>query len=91
MTVRSARLLQEIEAGALDSKTPIGELLRKVIALGGQSGSEELRDWATRELRGYGPGDELPEYRKVAAPLHVDGNRRGAPHDWQADQPDAAA
>lgn len=32
----------------------------------------ELRDWATRELKGYGPNDELPEYRKIVAPLHLD-------------------
>ena len=72
MTKRSQRLLGEIEAGALDQKTPIGDLLRKVIALGGQAGSAELRDWATRELRGYGPDDELPSYRKIGAPLQLD-------------------
>jgi hypothetical protein len=69
---RSQRLLGEIEAGALDQKTPISGLLRKVIALGGQAGSAELRDWATRELRGYGPDDELPPYRKIGAPLQLD-------------------
>jgi hypothetical protein len=70
---RSHRLLGEIEAGALDQKTPIGDLLRRVMrALGGQAGSTEMRDWASRELRGYGPGDELPEYRKIAAPLQLD-------------------
>jgi hypothetical protein len=75
---RSQRLLGEIEAGALDEETPIGTLLRKVIALGGQAGSEELRDWATRELRGYGPEDELPPYRILNAPLKIDWrNMRG--------------
>lgn len=69
---RSNRLLQEIEAGALDSKVRIGDLLRKAIALGGQAGSAELRDWAARELRGYTSDDELPEYRKIVAPLHLD-------------------
>ena len=49
-------------------------MLRKVIALGGQAGSAELRDWATRELRGYGADDEIPEYRKVGAPLQIDGS-----------------
>jgi hypothetical protein len=71
---RSHRLLGEIEAGALDQKTPIGDLLRRVIALGGQAGSTELRDWATHELRGYGPGDKLPPYRKIVAPLQLDMN-----------------
>lgn len=72
MTKRSQRLLEEIEAGALDQGTPIGDLLRKVIALGGQAGSEDMRDWATRELRGYGADDELPAYRTIQAPLQVD-------------------
>jgi hypothetical protein len=72
VTKRTDRLLQEIEAGALDSQVPIGDLLRKVIALGGRAGSAELRDWAARELQGYTPDDELPEYRKIVAPLQLD-------------------
>ncbi|WP_122980475.1 hypothetical protein [Actinoplanes teichomyceticus] len=73
MTTRADRLLQELETGALDSQKPIADLLRKAIALGGQSGSAELRDWARRELQGYAPEDELPEYRKIVAPLTLDG------------------
>ncbi len=72
VTMRMDRLLLEIEVGALDHQTPIGDLLRKVIFLGGRAGSTELRDWATRELKGYKPGDELPEYRKIIAPLRLD-------------------
>jgi AbiTii len=72
VTKRTDRLLQDIEAGALDHRSRIGDPLRKVIALGGQSGSAELRDWAARELRGYGPDDELPPYRRIVAPLQVD-------------------
>ncbi len=72
MTARADRLLRDIEAGALDHRTPIGDLLRKVIALGGRAGSTELRDWATKELRGYTPDDEVPEYRKIVAPLQID-------------------
>ena len=73
MTRRSDRLLREIESGALDNQTSIGDVLRKAIALGGRARSTELRDWATRELQGYGTDDDLPEYRKVAVPLQVDG------------------
>ncbi|HEY0639836.1 MAG TPA: hypothetical protein VGD67_19490 [Pseudonocardiaceae bacterium] len=72
MTKRADRLLDEIEDGALDNGTSISDLLRKVVALGGTSGSDEMRAWATRELRGYGPGEELPHYRKVYAPLQMD-------------------
>jgi hypothetical protein len=31
-----------------------------------------MRDWASRELDGYGPDDELPPYRRFTAPLCVD-------------------
>jgi len=72
VTNRSARLLKEIESGVLDQKTPVAALLRKVVILGGQAGSEEMRDWASRELDGYGPEDELPQYRRLNAPLCVD-------------------
>lgn len=56
-------LLAQDEDGALDSSTSLADTLRKCIALGGQAGSEELRDWARRELDGYKVEDELPEYR----------------------------
>ncbi len=36
------------------------------------TGSESLREWASRELMGYGNDDELPEYRKAAATLVLD-------------------
>jgi AbiTii-like protein len=72
VTARSDRLCREIETGALDRQTPISDVLRKAIALGGRAGSTELRGWATRELQGYGPDDDLPEYRKIAVPLMVD-------------------
>jgi hypothetical protein len=66
------RLLHDIQSGALDSRVSISEVLRKVITLGGQAGSAELRDWATKELRGYDPQDELPAYRVLTAPLLMD-------------------
>ena len=41
--------------------------------LGGRAGSQNLRDWASKELRGYSGTDELPEYRKINAPIMLDG------------------
>jgi hypothetical protein len=72
VTKRSDRLLHQIEAGALRSKTSVSDLLRKVIELGGEARSAEMRDWAEQELWGYGPGAELPSYRQITAPLQVD-------------------
>lgn len=69
---RRNNLIAEIEHDALDESASVATALRKCIALGGRSGSEPLRDWATRELQGYGGADELPDYRVIQAPLMVD-------------------
>lgn len=73
MPRREDTLIAQIEEDALNSDVPVASALRKCIVLGGKSGSETLRDWATRELQGYGPQHELPDYRVVAAPIMVDG------------------
>lgn len=65
--------MAEIESGALDSDADLPKLLRTCIALGGSIGTADLRDWASRELKGYGPDDDLPEYRRIPAPLMLDG------------------
>jgi hypothetical protein len=70
---RDETLIAQIEQDALDDEVPVATALRKCIVLGGKSGSEQLRDWATRELKGYHGEDDLPEYRVVPAPLMVDG------------------
>lgn len=69
-------LLARVEAEALGGD--VVKALRLCIMLGGRSESVELREWASRELRGYGPDDELPDYRRVGAPLCVDGFTHGA-------------
>lgn len=66
-------LLEQIEDGALDSRQSLPDLLRKCVALGGMAGSGPLRDWARSELDGYSNGQELPSYRRVTAPLRIDG------------------
>ncbi|KJL17556.1 hypothetical protein RL72_03805 [Microbacterium azadirachtae] len=65
-------LMNQIERDLLAEK-PLDMLLRKLILLGGNAGSPELRDWASMELRGYEKSAELPSYRRVAAPLQIDG------------------
>lgn len=66
-------MLGEIEAAALDPASDLPAMLRKCITLGGATGSERLREWAVRELKGYETDDELPPYREVVAPLLLDG------------------
>lgn len=66
-------LLAEIKRDALDENVPIATVLRKCLILGGESGSSDLRDWAAQELKGYSDRKDLPAYRRVPAPLLVDG------------------
>jgi len=62
-------LFERIQQQALDSSVPLADTLRLCVAVGGRLGAPELIQWATAELNGYRPEDELPEYRKVHAPL----------------------
>lgn len=73
MARRDQDLLAQIERDVLDESAPLASALRKCVVLGGKSDSEQLRDWATRELQGYYGESELPDYRVVAAPLQIDG------------------
>lgn len=74
VTTRAGGLVADIQAGALDSGTNLADLLRKCIVLGGETGSQRLREWASKELKGYGPGDEFPPFRQAASPLYLDGS-----------------
>lgn len=48
--------------------------LLKCLALGGRAGAADLREWATRELRGYpNAEDVLPDYRLITSALLMDG------------------
>ena len=64
-------LLEQIEHDVLTSQ-PLADTLRKCVVLGGKAGSVELREWATRELRGYDTKDDAPAYRTVGAPILAD-------------------
>lgn len=67
-------LLGEIEREAVRANADLPTLLRKCISLGGISGSVALREWATRELKGYGEDDDLPPYRTIPAIVVLDGS-----------------
>jgi hypothetical protein len=69
----SGNLLGELQEGALDSTADLPGLLRKCVALGGETGSARLREWATKELKGYGGDDHLPPYRLTRSFLYLDG------------------
>jgi hypothetical protein len=65
-------LLDDIENAALDPKVRVADALRKVIALGGQAGSADLRDWAAQELNGYPSSADVPDYRIIPAIIAID-------------------
>ncbi|WP_181764074.1 hypothetical protein [Streptomyces albidus (ex Kaewkla and Franco 2022)] len=73
MSSSNGSLLTEIQRDVLDESKSLASALRKCVVLGGEANSAPLRTWATRELRGYEPSDELPEFRVVAGALHIDG------------------
>jgi len=45
--------LEAIDVGAHDPNAPLPSLLRRCLALGGITGRDTLRIWATQELKGY--------------------------------------
>jgi hypothetical protein len=62
-------LLAQIAGDVADHTVPLSSLLQNCIVLGGQAGSERMRDWARQELHGYGGADKVPDYRHVPAAL----------------------
>ncbi|MFJ5545630.1 AbiTii domain-containing protein [Micromonospora chalcea] len=69
-------LLRSLREHLLDESEPLAGLLRKCLLLGAETGSEALREWARRELNGYGDEDEVPTYRKFHdVPISMDSTR----------------
>jgi hypothetical protein len=65
--------LGQIEEDVLDEGRPLSAALRRCMLLGSRTGSSQLREWATLELKGYPVRGQVPEYRVVHAGLHIDG------------------
>ncbi|WP_124390621.1 hypothetical protein [Rhodococcus wratislaviensis] len=70
--VADAELLADLRERVLDESESLVGLLRKCLALGAVTGSDALRLWASRELKGYDAGVEVPAYRKLRLPLYLD-------------------
>ena len=65
-------LLDRIESEAMDGD--VVKALQLCVKLGGHSGSSDLRDWASLELNGYELDSDVPDYRRINAPLCYDGS-----------------
>lgn len=70
-TKRSRGVLDDLERDILRDE-PLDTILRKLVLLGGRVNSAELRTWAGLELRGYDGDSDLPNYRRIHAPIQVD-------------------
>lgn len=62
-------LLGQLEQDILDRTVPLADVLRRCLFFAGRTGSAQLREWATHELKGYPRRDAVPEYRVVVAPI----------------------
>ncbi|WP_030729421.1 hypothetical protein [Streptomyces sp. NRRL S-237] len=71
---RELQPLDRLEQGVLDNATPLADLLRTALVMGGHASSEPLRTWARSELLGYGglPESAVPDYRRIKAPMKAD-------------------
>lgn len=62
-----------IRQDLLDGTVSTTRILQKCVLLGNSVGSTAMRDWARKELDGYGSEAELPAYRKIKAQILIDG------------------
>ena len=58
-------LLREIQNAAIDAKAPVSSVLLKCQLLASRLSYEPLSTWVDKELNGYAPDDELPDYRNL--------------------------
>ena len=79
------RLVDEIIEMAADGKRPIADALRKCLILAFELKNNRLKEWAEKELNGYGRDDVIPRYRCVA--LHSKGNFSGPAGSWIPQRP----
>ena len=58
-------LVLEIQSDALDNTVPTETLLQKAKVAASKLSAHEITAWLNLELEGYGPDDEVPDYRTV--------------------------
>lgn len=72
-------LVLELQADALNRTVHVSDLLRKALVVSRKLGVKHIEDWLEKELRGYGPEDEIPSYREVRGSIKV----WNPYHGWQ--------
>lgn len=64
-----AKLVQELQREALESKKETSEILRKALFVAKKLKLEDFAEWIQKEQKGYNEGDKVPEYRNVPGKL----------------------
>lgn len=49
----------------VEEKVPLVQSLNRLLLLSKDINNKQLEEWVTREINGYGSGEEVPEYRKT--------------------------
>ncbi len=62
-------ILARLEDDLLDRTVPVADVLRACLVLYGHTNATQLRAWASAELQGYPRINDVPDYRKIAAPI----------------------
>ena len=70
-------LFMRLQRDAMNSSIRVSDLFRKAVVVATKLRQAELRDWAQRELAGYGDGTPCPPYRRVSGALRARNPYRG--------------
>ena len=63
MHMAKSRILKELA----NNEVTLEVALKRLMVIANDISNTELKNWASRELRGYGDNDELPSYRRIAS------------------------
>ncbi|MDE0102582.1 MAG: hypothetical protein OXN89_09395 [Bryobacterales bacterium] len=65
--VQISQLLKHMQEQVTDSAVPLSDVLRRAAILASRLEDERFSIWVNAELQGYGPSDDLPDYRRFRA------------------------
>jgi AbiTii len=61
--------VEDILSDAQGQSVPVATLLRRVKVAVSKLDNKKVEEWVDKELKGYSPEDEVPEYRRSMGPL----------------------
>src|SRR5271154_2225264 len=71
-------LVIQLQRECLDRQTySTLDVLRKALVVAKKLDVTDFQEWIERELKGYGPGDDIPKYRVVKGELKARNPYRG--------------